>query len=238
MEFTYVKGNTYYIKNATNIGVYKINENEVILIDTGNDKEAGKKILKVLESNNLKVKSIINTHSNADHVGGNKVIQDRTSCDIYANNIEAAISNYPIIEPSFLYGGYPFKDLKNKFLCAKESKVSNLIDIKGIHYIDIKGHFFDMIGVKTSDNVYFLGDALFSAETINKYHIFFIYDVREFLNTLSILETLDGDAYICSHVEILSDIKDLIKINRDKVYEIIDNVYNLCNNTTIEDILK
>ena len=95
-----------------------------------------------------------------------------------------------------------------------------------------------MIGVKTSDNVYFLGDALFSAETINKYHIFFIYDVREFLNTLSILETLDGDAYICSHVEILSDIKDLIKINRDKVYEIIDNVYNLCNNTTFEDILK
>ena len=55
---------------------------------------------------------------------------------------------------------------------------------------------------------------------------------------LSFLETLDGDAYICSHVEILSDIKDLIKINRDKVYEIIDNVYNLCNNTAFEDILK
>ena len=34
----------------------------------------------------------------------------------------------PIIEPSFLYGGNPFKELRNKFLMAKES---NAVEIEG-----------------------------------------------------------------------------------------------------------
>ena len=38
MELIKVGEKTYYIKNATNIGVYKIDENIVYLIDSGNDK--------------------------------------------------------------------------------------------------------------------------------------------------------------------------------------------------------
>ena len=96
MELIHVKGNTYYIKNATNIGVYKIDENSVYLIDTGNDSDAGKKILKLLEQENLKVMGIINTHSNADHIGGNKVIQDRTGCKILGYGIEKSITENPL----------------------------------------------------------------------------------------------------------------------------------------------
>ena len=44
MELVKVGEKTYYIKNPTNIGIYKIDETQVYLIDTGNDKEAGKKI--------------------------------------------------------------------------------------------------------------------------------------------------------------------------------------------------
>ena len=77
-----------------------------------------------------------------------------------------------------MYGGYPFKDLRNKFLQAKETSCmeieNNLPD--GLEYISLKGHYFDMIGIKTDDDVYFLSDSLFSKETINKYHLFFIYD--------------------------------------------------------------
>lgn len=241
MELVKVGEKTYYIKNATNIGVYKIDDNNVYLIDTGNDKDAGKKILKIIDEQAWNVKGIITTHSNADHIGGNKVIQDRTNCTILAYNIEKSFTEFPILESSFLYGGYPFKDIRNKFLLAKESVVipieNNLPD--GLEYFSLKGHFFDMIGIKTSDNVYFLADSLFSEETITKYHLFFIYDVREFLNTLDYLNTLNGSLYIPSHCEATNNILSLIELNRNKVNEIMNKIYNACEKEmTFEEVLK
>ena len=124
---------------------------------------------------------------------------------------------------------------------AKESVVTeiegNLPD--GLEYFSLKGHFFDMIGIKTSDDIYFLADSLFSEETINKYHLFYIYNVEEYLNTLEYLKTLDGKLYIPSHCEATNDISSLIEINRNKIQEIIDKIYNACEKEmTFEDILK
>ncbi len=241
MELVKVGKQTFYIKNATNIGIYKIDDENVYLIDSGNDKDAGKKILKIIETEHWQIKGIINTHSNADHIGGNKVIQDKSGCVILANGIEQAFVQFPILEPAFLYGALPFKDLKNKFLLAKESKALNIENNlpEGLEYFSLKGHYLDMIGIKTSDDVYFLADSLFSEETINKYHLFFIYDVKEYLNTLDYLETLQGKVYIPSHVEATSNIIDLINLNRNKIKEIADKIYRMCAiSCTFEDILK
>lgn len=240
MELIKVGDKTYYLKNNTNIGIYKIDEENVYIIDSGNDKDAGKKIIKIIENEGWHIKGIINTHSNADHIGGNKVIEERTNCNIYASDIEMSFIKNPILEPTMLYGGYPFKDLKNKFLYAKPSNVLNIKDNlpEGLEYFPLKGHFLDMIGLKTSDDIYFLGDALFSEETINKYHLFFIYDVKEYLNTLDYLSNLNGKLYIASHCEATSDISNLIKINKDKILEISNKIYNLCNDKTFEEILK
>ncbi len=241
MELIKVGEKTYYIKNPTNIGIYKVDDTNVYLIDTGNDKEAGKKILKIIGEQGWSVKGIITTHSNADHIGGNKVIQDRTGCDILAHRIEKSFTEYPILESSFLYGGYPFKDIRNKFLLAKESiamSIENNLP-EGLEYFTLKGHFFDMIGIKTSDNVYFLADSLFSEETITKYHLFFIYDVKEFLNTLDNLSTLNAKLYIPSHCEATNNISYLIELNRNKVNEIMEKIVNACEKTmTFEEILK
>ena len=88
MELKQVGEKTYYIENNTNIGIYLVDDKHVFLIDTGNDKEAGKKILKIVTEQGWEVVGIISTHSNADHVGGNKVIQERTNCKIYSYGIE------------------------------------------------------------------------------------------------------------------------------------------------------
>ena len=241
MELIRLGEKTYYIKNPTNIGIYRIDEENVYLIDSGNDKEAGKKILKIVEEQGWKVTGVISTHSNADHIGGNKVIQDRTGAVILAHGIERCITENPLLEPAFLYGGTPFKELKNKFLMAKESQVTEIEGNlpEGLEMISLKGHFFDMIGIKTSDNVYFLADSLFSEETITKYHLFFIYDVREYLNTLDYLANLDGTMYVPSHCAATTSISNLIDLNRNKINEILSFIYKTCAEPkTFEAILK
>lgn len=242
MELIKLGEKTYYIKQTgTNIGIYKIDEKNVYIIDTGNDKDAGKKIQKIVEEQGFNIQGIILTHSNADHIGGAKVLKDRTNCKVYANKIEKCFTEHTILEPSFLYGGFPFKELENKFLLAKDVKAVEIENNlpHGLEKIELKGHFFDMIGIKTSDNVYFLADSLFSIETINKYHIFFIYDIKEFMNTLDMLKSLKGKWYIPSHVEATQSILELIEINKNKVNEIANKIYDFCNEErTFEEILK
>ena len=96
-----------------------------------------------------------------------------------------------------------------------------------------------MIGIKTDDDVYFLADSLFSEDTITKYHLFFVYDVQEYLNTLDYLSTLEGKLFIPSHCEATSDISKLIETNRNKINEVSNKIYELCSEEkTFEDVLK
>ena len=241
MELVKLGEKTYYIKNPVNIGVYKVSENGVIIVDAGNDKEAGKKILKIIDEQGWSVEGIIATHSNADHIGGCKFIQERTNCTVYAFGIEGDFTQHTLLEPSFLYGGYPFKDLKNKFLMAHPVNVTDIsIGLPdGLEYFELKGHFFDMIGIKTDDDVYFIADSVFGEETVTKYHLFFVYDVKEYLNTLEKLEQLNGYLCVPSHFEPTCNILSAIALNRSKIKEICENILKICKDKiTFDDILK
>lgn len=155
-ELNQVGENSYYIQSPAKIGLVKINSTEVCLIDSGNDKDAGRKVRKILDENGWNLTAIYNTHSNADHIGGNKYLQQQTKCKIYAPGIECDFTKHPILEPSFLYGGFPPKDLKHKFLMAQESNVEELTDdnlTDALSIIKLPGHFFDMIGFRSKDDI-------------------------------------------------------------------------------------
>lgn len=234
--------NTYYIECPAKMGVYRLNNDEVCLIDSGNDKDAGKKVLKVLQSNGFKLKLIINTHSHADHVGGNNFLQERTGCSIYAAGLDRIFINNPVLEPSFLYGGYACKKLKNKFLFAQSSRVEELTEAnlpEGLSMMRIDGHTFSMIALKTSDDVWFLADALTSEEILNKYHISFLYDVEEYLKSLQLVNKLEGRLFIPAHAPALEDIHPLVEVNINKVHEIINLIKKITlSPVCFEDILK
>jgi Zn-dependent hydrolases, including glyoxylases len=233
---------TYYINSPAKVGIFKISENDVCLIDSGNDKDAGRKIYKILNANHWILADIINTHSNADHIGGNKFLQQKSGCKIISTQIENTYAKYPILEPSFLYGGYPFKGLRNKFLMANACEPTDNIDLylpDGLEYFRLGGHYLDMIGLKTADNICFLADCVFGENIINKYHLSFVYDVQAFFSTLDWVEQLEAKLFIPAHADACEDIRPLVKINRDKAFEIIDHILTICSEALgFEDILK
>lgn len=241
-ELNQVGERSYYINCPAKIGIYKVNDTEVYLIDSGNDKDAGRKVRKILSENGWSLKGIINTHSNADHIGGNKYLQQQTGCKIFADGIEAAFTKYPLLEPSFLYGGYPCKDLRHKFLLASESDVCEITDAdfpKELEVIPLRGHFFDMIGIRTPDNVVFLADCISSKRTLEKYQISFIYDVAEYLNTLDKVETMEAAMFVPAHSDVTNNIKSVVQLNRQKVFDISNDIQSILKTPMcFEELLK
>ena len=233
---------TYYIKSPTNIGLFRLDEKNVCLIDSGNDKDAGRRIRQVLDANGWQLTAIYNTHANADHIGGNRYLQGQTGCRIYAPGIDCAFTRHPVLEPSFLYGGYPPKDLRHKFLLAQESDAAELTADKlpeGFASIPLPGHFFDMVGFRTPDDVVYLADCLSSRETLEKYQIGFLYDVAAYLNTLEMVKTLTARAFVPAHAAATEDIAPLAQYNIDKVLEIADIITELCQKPqTFEAVLQ
>ena len=220
---------TGYIECPAKMGVFFTGPDKAVLIDAGSDKDAGKKALKALDGVGRTVAAVINTHLHADHIGGNKLIANRTGAAIYGPSIVSAIAAHPVLEPTILYGGYPPKQLRNKFLMAEPSAVKPL---------ELPGHSMDMTGVRTPDNVVFLADCVFSEETTQKYHVNFQYDIASALQTLDYVETLEADLFVPAHAAPCKDVKPLVEANRAKMLEIADLLLSLCRDgACFEDIL-
>lgn len=239
-----LSNHTYYFAARSNIGVYEEN-GEVILIDSGSDKEAGRQVMKFVKQQKWEIKLIINTHSNADHIGGNAFIQKRTGCRIAATELETPFINHPFFEPSFLNGGYPHKRLQNKFLLAAPSRVTDIIPDSGpildtpMEALSLPGHFLQMIGVQTPDSVLFTADALIPEEIVNKYHIFYLYDIRSHLATLSMLKERENVQFVPSHGDPVRSITEMADVNIAKIMEIAEQIRDICRvPNTAEELLE
>ena len=241
LEIRPIAGGSFYVPGRVNVGVW-VDGGNAILIDSGGDENAGRQLNRAIAGMGWKLEGIVNTHSNADHIGGNQYLQRQTGCKIFAKGIDAAFTRYPLLEPSFLYGGYPCKALRHKFLMAAESDALDLPHVdfpKELEVIDLPGHFFDMIGLRTPDNVVFLADSLSSEEILNKYRIPFIYDVAGYLDTLAKVENMEAAFFVPSHTDATSSIKELAEFNKNKVLAIAEDLVSWCTKPlTFEVILK
>lgn len=241
-ELIQVSGSSYYVQSPAKIGLVRLNDTDVCLIDSGSDKDAGRKARQLMEKNGWHLTAIYNTHSHADHIGGNRYLQSQTGCRLYAPGAECAVTRHTVLEPSMLYGGCPPKELRHKFLMAQESDAAYLTaDVlpEGFRLLPLPGHCMDMVGFRTPDDVVYLADCVSSRETLEKYRIGYIYDVGAYLATLETVKAMTAKAFVPAHAEVTEDIAPLAQYNIDTVQEVGDAITALCAAPqTFEELLK
>ncbi|MED9855357.1 MAG: MBL fold metallo-hydrolase [Oscillospiraceae bacterium] len=241
-ELIQVLNNTYYINCPAKIGLYLDVDKGVYLIDSGNDKEAGRKVRQILDKNGWTLRAILCTHSHADHIGGCKYLQAQTGCKVYSPGVERDFTRHTLLEPALLYGGFPPKALRHKFLMAQESDADELASAElpeGFEIIPLPGHCFEMVGFRTPDDVVFLADCLSSRATLEKYRIGFIYDVQAYLDTLEKVKSLSGAFFVPAHAEACEDVSELAQYNIDTVNEIAGRIKSICTQpVNFEALLK
>ena len=226
---------TFYLECPAKIGIYQPRPGEVYLVDSGGDKDAGRRVRKLLEEQGWSLKGIMVTHSNADHIGGCRYLQNQYGCPVFAGGIEGAFTRWPVLEPAFLYGGYPHRDLRHKFLMAEgcETVGFDHPDFpREVEVIPLPGHFFDMVGYKMPDGTVFLADCLSGEGTLEKYGISFLYDVEAYLETLDKVGEMEGRLFVPAHAPATADIRPLAQRNKGAVEGIAGTIRTFCGEGT------
>ncbi|MCB4205226.1 MBL fold metallo-hydrolase [Deferribacterales bacterium Es71-Z0220] len=198
----------------------------VTLFDTCLNVDTAKKLNKAIGKD---VVAVLNTHSHADHIGGNSFFESRYGCKTYIHKNELSFCSLTELESALLYGGASFKKAKSKFLCAKSiNNVSTLdnLENKDIEVVELFGHSPGHCGFKINNTLY-AGDAIFSKEVIEKHKILYIYDVKEYINSLYKLKEIEFENIIFCHKGILS---------KDEANSLIDE--NLNHTITVGNMIR
>lgn len=218
MDLTRLSDRTYYIPGPVNIGIITLEKSRVILIDSGIDSNYAKRVYELLSDYRYKIAYIFNTHSHADHVGGNNFLQKTTGCKIFASPLEAPIISYPLIQAAILFSGAPTQDLTNRFIMALPSEPEIItdkeikIDDLTIKVLDLPGHSINQKGFMV-DGTAFVGDALFSDQFFKKHFLPFNYDPLVQIQTLESLKNIQAKCYVGGHLSHTTDISALIASN-------------------------
>ncbi len=237
----------------TNIGIIE-NDDNLIIIDSGLNSDNASEIDKILTNIfNKKIGGIINTHSNADHAGGNKYFTEKYDCKIYATQKEAAFLENPYLESALIWGAHPFDKIRTKYFECEKSTATNLVNENSkiilnnelaIEFISLPGHFIDMIGIIITDQnkkTFFLGDSIFGVQMISKYNICYMINVSDFKSTLDKISNIKSDFYIPSHGTIVTsneELKRLVKMNKEEIEKIQTTLLSICANPIqFDDIL-
>ena len=250
----------YYISGPTNIGIIEERlsdtKSNLYMIDSGCNTEDGKRIFteitEYFSQKDITIKAIINTHSHADHCGANNYIQQKTNCEIWITENEQGSLINPFLQPIISWGGNPLPEINSSYYVAEKTVPNKIINpnekltlLNGIKisFINLPGHYFEMVGILYEDNnkkVLFASDGIFGRKNIGKYWIPFLYDVKEFKNSLDTISSLNADFCIPGHGEPTSQIEETVELNK---IAIISNEQCILEalkykEQTQEDILK
>ncbi|MCB0255646.1 MAG: MBL fold metallo-hydrolase [Anaerolineae bacterium] len=236
MNLVQLTDSAYHLRAGSNAGLL-VQDGRALLVDTGLDRDAARRILKHVAALNVALAGVLITHAHADHFGGAGEIKRRTGVPVLAPAFEAAVVENPALEPVYLFSGaQPTRELQGKFILAQPCQLDGLLppgyqEVFGfeIDVIPAPGHAHNQVMVGwPGQRVCFAADAYFPPEVLDKYGIPFYVDIDQTLATLGSLPALPyslfaqghGDAYDRNSLEEVLDYNvRRIEMIRQLVYD-------------------
>lgn len=216
MDLIQLTDSTYHLRAGSNAGLL-VQDGRALLVDTGLDRDAARRILKHVTTLGVQLAAVIVTHAHADHFGGAGEIKKRTGAPVLAPAFEAAVVENPLLEPVYLFAGaQPLAELQGKFILAQPCAVDELLRpgrltlaAFDLEIIPMPGHAHNQMIVGWPETgICFAADAFFPPAVLDKYGIPFYVDLDQTLASLDALLRLPyrlfaqghGDAYTAETV--------------------------------------
>lgn len=235
VEIKQIKGHTFCIDTGmTYIPFYKINAEEIIMLDTGWAQGEQKGISEALQKNNLKVTGIINSHAHIDHSGNNSYFRQKYQCQIAMPAYEAMVCSSPI-NLKVYYNTMSLTEITEHLghmVCPVDFPLAadqTSIEMCGIEFkiLHTPGHSPAHICLATPDDVAYIGDALISHDVMRGAKMPYASILSEDLKSKERLYHLQCSCYVIAHKGIYDDITALIKDNIDFYQLRAEKIYDL-----------
>ncbi|WP_027480937.1 MBL fold metallo-hydrolase [Deinococcus pimensis] len=218
-----------------------------LLVDSGLDESHARKLLRAVEARGLTLSALLCTHSHADHYGGNAFLEKRLpELKVFAPPLEEAILRYPVLEPLYLFGARPPRELRGKFLMGPASN-ARLAPEPGlarfgsvtVELIEVAGHASMMFAVRVGD-VLFASDALFGPDSLEKHPLTFCVDSALMKESAARLGALSGVRVVLpGHGEPTEDLAGLVAANLAAMERVTDAVREACREpASVDELLR
>lgn len=223
------------VAGGTNIGIVRIDAENVLLIDTGlNDTTARKVLRTVHDELGASVAGIITTHAHADHFGAHAFVVKRTGARVYAPDLEEAVIRHPVLQPILLFGAAdPLDALRSRFLLAEPSAVDEVIErgprevlSVSIEAIPLPGHSPNQMGFLI-DGVFFSADVVFPSAAIEKYRLPYLFGLTAHLHSLERARGIASTNVVPGHGAMLDTIELLVDENLSVISRALDALFGI-----------
>lgn len=220
MELVHIKGNTYAADtNGLMIPFYKVNERDIVLLDTGYAHPQREEFEELFAKYNLKPVGILPSHCHRDHTGSVRYFKEKYGCKVATSRYEAAVGSDVYLCRAVYAAMTPNECLElESFLFETDEIIepgTEKFCFLGVEFgiLELRGHTPGQIGVVTPDGVAYLADALMGDELMQSAKLPTMDDYQLDTETKKYLKTLHYEAYILAHKGVYSDISELIERN-------------------------
>ncbi len=224
----HIKGNTFCIEtHFMTIPFYQLDENQIILMDSGMHKEQNE-LISLLEGQRFRVRAVLTSHAHYDHVGSHVILQKEHCAKLYAGMLAASLmQNAECLQSEFYCNSVEEINKVYSYMIMNIDHMimpgQDYVSIDGISFriLHLPGHAPEHLAFITPDNVAYLGDVLIGERAISEVSLMFEQDLKSQLSSINSLERLSCSAYVLAHGGVYSDIRLLQKLNEN----------TLCNQT-------